>query len=258
MAISVTLDSASPYASLGNLRGIYGTGNLGVYVNSGVANSGVAVVASNFGLSRLDDLRLSLASIYTGGVNNGYAFEFDKTNLKIKAYRSAGFTPAGTNATTSGGTPAGTNAAPAFTGTAPTGDLNLVTAVFSGTGLTAAGQAVTTTDNQTMTLNECAGMYLVPNTGSSAAMLIMSNTAVTGAPAVFTVQGTAGTDAGAYRVFRGVTPVGTVAAPGFTGSALAAHGHAITGTAVAATALIEVADAVDLSSVTFRFEAIGV
>lgn len=112
---------------------------------------------------------------------------------------------------------AGTVAAPTFTGTAPTSALNLATPAFSGTGLTAAGQAITTTDNQTMTLNQCAGMWLIPATGATPAVLILSNTAVSGAPAVFTVQGAAMTDAGAYKVVKALTPVGTNSAPAFSG-----------------------------------------
>ncbi len=97
-----------------------------------------------------------------------------------------------------------------FTGTAPTGSLNLATPAFSGTGLTAAGQVITTTDNQTMTLNQCAGMWLLSATGATPANLILSNTAVAGAPAVLTVQGAASTDAGAYKIVKSLTPVGTV------------------------------------------------
>ncbi len=77
---------------------------------------------------------------------DGIIYKYDKANNKIRMYRGAGFTPAGTVAApvftgaaldththtipsgtdgaggtsgaTSGGTPAGTNSAPAFTGTA--------------------------------------------------------------------------------------------------------------------------------------------
>ncbi len=97
-----------------------------------------------------------------------------------------------------------------FTGTSPTGSLNLATPAFSGTGLTAAGQVMTTTDNQTMTLNQCAGMWLIPATGATPPMLILSNTAVAAAPAVLTVQGAAATDAGAYKIVKSLTPIGTV------------------------------------------------
>lgn len=88
--------------------------------------------------------------------------------------------------------------------------LNLATPAFSGTGLTAAGQVITTTDNQTMTLNQCAGMWLISATGATPPNLILSNTAVTGAPAVLTVQGSANTDAGAYKIVQ--TSPGTGAA----------------------------------------------
>jgi len=121
-----------------------------------------------------------------------------------------------------GTTAAGASHNHTFTGTTPLSALDLAAPVFSGTGLTAAGQVMTTTDNQTMTVNQCAGMWLIPITGASAPMLILSNTAVTGAPAVFTVQGIASTDAGTYKVVTSLAPVGT-------NTAEATHTHAATG-----------------------------
>jgi hypothetical protein len=114
----------------------------------------------------------------------------------------------------SGGTPAGT-----------INKVNIDIAVpeFTGTGVTAVAQVMTTTDNQTMGLNQCAGMWIYPVTGATPPVLILSNTAVTGAPAVFTVQGVAFTDAGAYYVV-GNQP------PAFMGAALAGHTHSTTGT----------------------------
>lgn len=100
--------------------------------------------------------------------------------------------------------------APAFTGTAPTSAVELAAPVFSGTGQTSAGQVITTTDNQTMTLNQCAGMWFV--SAEHGPYLIASNTAVTGAPAVLTIYGTAPTtDAGTYKILRALTPAGSVA-----------------------------------------------
>ncbi len=120
-------------------------------------------------------------------------------------------TPATISPTASSTTP--TSSTPTFTGTAPVSSLNLATPAFSGTGLTAAGQAITTTDNQTMTLNQCAGMWLLSATQATPPNLILSNTAVAGAPAVLTVQGAASTDAGAYKIVKSLTPIGTVSAP---------------------------------------------
>lgn len=151
----------------------------------------------------------------------------------------------------SGGSASGTSGAGAshnhvFTGTAPIGSLDLTNTAFAGTGLTASAQTMTTTDNQTMTLNQCAGMWLIPDVDATPAMLILSNTAVTAAPAVFTVQGAAASDAGAYTVVRNIAPVGTNAAE-------ATHTHAIS----AATGS-EVANATDLSALTsVQFEAVG-
>jgi hypothetical protein len=95
---------------------------------------------------------------------------------------------------------------PTFTGTASTA---AEAVAFSGTGFSTAGQVVTTTDNQTMTLNQCANMWLI--TATQAPCLIVSNTAVTGAPAVLTVYGLAPTtDAGTYKILKAPTPAGTV------------------------------------------------
>lgn len=126
--------------------------------------------------------------------------------------------------------PTGTNSAPAFTGTAPTAAENLAAPAFSGTGYATVGQVVTTTDNQTMTLNQCAGMWLL--TATHAPVMIQSNTAVSGAPAVLTVYGAApATTAETYKIVAALTPAGTVAAPAFTGNAytpagtVASHTH---------------------------------
>ncbi len=172
---------------------------------------------------------ITAAHIEAANSADGIIYKYDKVNNKIRMYRGAGFTPAGTNAVS-----AGTINTPTFTGTSPLGDLNLATPAFSGTGLTAAGQALTTTDNQTMTLNQCAGMWLMAATATTPPMLIVSNTAVTGAPAVLTVIGAAATDAGAYKIVKDLTPVGTNQALTFTGSA-----STFTGTAVAETNLNE-------------------
>jgi len=150
----------------------------------------------------------------TGG--GAYRFYYDIPNGKLMAYWAA---------------PVGTIAAPTFTGAA--GKVVNNTPAFTGTGLTAAGQVLTTTDNQTMTLNQCAGMILISATGN-AAVEIASNTAVTGAPAVLTVVGKATTDAGVYSIFTGVTPTGTNSAPAFTGTA---------------GAFVQVANATNLSAV---------
>ena len=114
-------------------------------------------------------------------------------------------------------TPSGTGAsgatAPEFTGTAATAaEIN----AFTGSGYATAGQVVTTTDNQTMTLNQCAGMWLI--TATKPPCLIASNTAVAGAPAVLTVYGAApATTAEGYRILAAPTPVGTVASHTHTG-----------------------------------------
>lgn len=117
-----------------------------------------------------------------------------------------------------GTTAAGSAHTHAFTGDAST---TATAEAFTGTGFATAGQVVTTTDNQTMTLNQCAGMWLI--TASQAPCLIVSNTAVTGAPAVLTVYGLAPTTNGeTYKILRAPTPAGSNANE-------SAHTHSGTG-----------------------------
>lgn len=118
------------------------------------------------------------------------------------------------------GTGASGATAPAFTGTAPT---SATAEAFTGTGFATAGQVVTTTDNQTMTLNQCAGMWF--QSATQAPCLIISNTAVSGAPAVLTLYGAAPTThAGTYKILRAPTPAGSVASHTHTGPS---HTHTL-------------------------------
>ncbi len=109
------------------------------------------------------------------------------------------------------GAPSATSA-PAFTGTTPLGAVNYATPAFSGTGGAGVGQVFTTTDTQTMpATTTCAGMLFC--TATQGPFVIASNTIVAGAPAVLTFYGAApATDAGTYKIFRDLAPVGTVAA----------------------------------------------
>lgn len=109
-----------------------------------------------------------------------------------------------------GGSVSGTSAAGAahthtFTGTAPT---TATAEAFTGTGFATSGQVVTTTSTHTMTLNQCAGMWLI--TASQPPCLIVSNTAVTGAPAVLTVYGLApSTNVETFKILKLPTPTGS-------------------------------------------------
>ena len=126
----------------------------------------------------------------------------------------------GTGATGSSGTAATGATAPAFTGTDPAGAV-VDYAPYGGTGFATAGQVVTTTENKTLALNELANCWLI--TATQAPCLIVSNTAVNGAPAVLTVYGAAPvTDAGTYKILYAPTPAGTVASHTHTGPA---HTH---------------------------------
>ena len=214
-ATTQTIVTGDSWVTLGNLRGVYAT----VALSNSYGTGGDTFTAGKFGLGTIKRVQILSAPA-------GYSLYVDNTNAKIKAFNSAGFTPAGTVA------------APTFTGTSPITDLNYVTPAFSGTGLTAAGQVMTTSSTHTMTLNQCAGMWLLAATGSTPPMLIVSNTAVTAAAAVLTVIGAAATDAGAYKIVKALTPIGTNGAPAFTG------------TAVAAAAGAEVTSTTDLSAVS--------
>lgn len=180
------------------------------------ATNGLAVSPKSFAMNSL----LGVQIVGGNAAGGKYQYVWDSVNGKLLVYRL--------------GVAAGT-----FTGTAPISDLNLATPAFSGTGYATSGQVITTTDNQTMTLNQCAGMWFVPPSGAKPAVLILSNTAVAGAPAVLTVQGIAPTtDAGAYTIVKALTPVGT-----FTGAV--------------AGPLTEVSNGVDLSLITVRLLGIG-
>lgn len=156
-----------------------------IALDSSYPTGGYSIPATKFGFKSIWNMLIGDAGATGGGA---YRYFYDIPNSKLMVYQ---VTAAGT-----------------FTGTA--GKVVNNTPAFTGTGLTAAGQVLTTTDNQTMTLNQCAGMILISATGN-AAVEIVSNTAVTGAPAVLTVVGKATTDAGVYSIFTGVTPAGSFA-----------------------------------------------
>lgn len=231
------------------------------YPNTG-ATIGEALTAANINLSTIRHITFQPTS--------GYLFEYDYTNSTVKAYTPTGAQTSGAEAAhthaialDSGASAAGASHNHAFTGTASTG-LNLATPAWSGTGLTAAGQNMTTTDTQTMTLNEAAGMWLIPATGATPPMLILSNTAVTGAAAVLTVQGSASTDAGAYKIVKATTPAGTNAAEaththasGTLADAASAAGSSHTH-AVAVDAADQVANGSSaLNAIAVKFYAVG-
>lgn len=269
MALTITLDRKSPARINKGTRLSILTGTIAFdssYPTGGEDFTGVSKYFRTLQSVILDN-------------TSGYVFAYDETNKKVKVFLSSG-TPAITVAnesththaiTLDGGVTAGeaahTHAAGAITVTG--GALNLASPAFSGTGLTAAGQVMTTTDNQTMTLNECAGMWLLPATATTAPMLIVSNTAVTGAQAVLTVIGTAATDAGAYKIVKILTSA-TGAATGAGSShthgpgtladaasaAGSAHNHTATATGEAAD---EVANTTNLAALTsVSFVAIGI
>ena len=168
----------------------------------------LAAVASVLGVAA----STAVATTHGGAGNSGKSVNLD-TNGKIDGVDL-------TLATASSGTGASGTTAPAFTGTAA---VAAAAQAFAGTGFATLGQVVTTTDNQTMTLNQCANMWLI--TATQAPCLILSNTAVVNAPAVLTVYGLAPTtNAGTYKILTAPTPAGSVGTHTHTGPA---HTHAL-------------------------------
>ncbi len=208
--------------------------------DSSYPTGGEAISAAAFGLARFTRIEILPTGATAGGAGYVYCptIATDGLTANILVFRTAAATPAGTNAT-SAVTGTGT-----FTGTSPVTQLDYSNPVFSGTGQSCSGQVITTTDNKTMTADQCTGMWFVSATHGP--YLIASNTAVTGAQAVLTIYGTAPTtDAGTYKILKGLTPVGTVSALSGT-----AAGQVFTGTAIAQGVLAEVTAATSLAALT--------
>lgn len=212
----------------------------GLYITSGleVGEASAVTVKLDFKPSVIRVLNRTTKKEYlwTPDIGQGKAWESSQTGGGTAAAQiwTVG-TATGTNGTSA---VSGTGT---FTGTSA-GSLDLATPAFSGTGYATGGQDITTTDNQTMTLNQCAGMWFIANAlASTAPVLIVSNTAVTGAPAVLTVIGTApATDAGTYKIVKNIIPTGSVTALSGTAAAQTWTVGTLTGTngtsAVTATA----------------------
>lgn len=161
------------------------------------ATGGVAITPRQFGLKTFRGVQI----IGGNAASAGYNIVFDTTNSKLVAYRSAGFTPAGTNSV------------PTFTGAVLTAHRHVLHFQTS-----AAANAVTAAANSLRT-----------------------------PAAAFDVAGVADSlGEGGVVDASGGTPSGTVSAPTFTG------------TAVAAGAMVEVANSVSLAAITVRVLAIGV
>jgi hypothetical protein len=94
-ATTQAINSGDSWVTIGNRRGVFAT----VTMSSSYSTGGDTVTAAAFGLVTIDDIDILSQP-------SGYVLEFDKTNLKMKAYRTATLTPSGTVA------------APVFTGSA--------------------------------------------------------------------------------------------------------------------------------------------
>jgi len=213
--------------------------------DSSYPTGGESLVAGDVGLTVIEQ-------VYTQS-KSGYMFSYDYTNSNLMVYFPSAAEESHTHAIAldSGASAAGASHNHVFTGTSPVSSLNLGTPAFSGTGLTASGQAITTTDTQTMTENQCAGMWLVPVTQVTPAVLILSNTAVSAAAAVLTVQGVAFTDSGTYKVVKSLTPIGTNAAEATHTHAWGTLADAVSGAATGTVGVApEVTALTDLASLT--------
>ena len=135
MASTLTL-AGDWLVSFGNRYQTSGTGNLGTY-----ATGGIAVSAAQAGLGTLNTFVVDPAG--------GYTFEYVASTGKVKAYVSAGFTPAGTNSaptltsTTNAGTtaPLYTNSGAVTQTTGATGITGVQAPTFTGTAVVAAVQS---------------------------------------------------------------------------------------------------------------------
>lgn len=142
--------------------------------DSSYATGGESLTPAMLGLSVIDQITVVDAA--------GYSFEYDYTNRTLRAYRSAGFTPAGTVA------------APTFTGAA----LAAHTHALHFNNADVADGAGTRVNIGTDLLGA--------NTGADVAVAGVADTSGHG---------------GVLQVTAG-TPAGTNSAPAFTGSAVAA------------------------------------
>lgn len=175
-ATTQAINSGDSWLTYGNRRAVLGT----LTMSSSYSTNGDTVTAAGYGLVSLDALLILSQPA-------GYTLFFDKANLKVKAYRSAGFTPSGTNSTSPLNN--GVAAAQAFTGAAHTHDLHFQQ--------TAASNAVTAQANQLRTAAtafDVAGV--TTNTGEGGIIQVVASgtngtSAVTGTAAAQTFTGVA-------------------------------------------------------------------
>lgn len=130
-ATTQAINSGDSWVTIGNRRGVFAT----ITMSSSYATGGDTVTARAFGLASIDEVDILSQPA-------GYVLEFDKTNLKIKAFRTGTVTPAGTNSK-----PTFTVEASGAIGSSMEIGLSVDTAsatVEGGTGITAQ-RALTTT-----------------------------------------------------------------------------------------------------------------
>lgn len=123
--------------SSGSQRATSGT----ITFDSSYATGGESLTAANIGLGRISFIEFNQGQ-------SGYTFQYDYANSKVLVFRSAGFTPAGTNTapTITTGTSA-TTTAPVYTNggaltqtTGAAGITGVQAPTFTGTAVAAAAQ----------------------------------------------------------------------------------------------------------------------
>jgi hypothetical protein len=154
-ATTQTIGSGDSFLPLGNRNGVLAT----VAMSSSYATNGDTVTAAKFGLVTIDEISILSQPA-------GYVLEFDKTNLKFKAYRTATLTPAGTVA------------APTFTGTANVGTSGIVDDNDNAATVGHALYVVPDTG---------PGVYNVVLEGSAAGLIKDSDTAATEGVQIYVV-----------------------------------------------------------------------
>lgn len=145
MALAITNQKSSVF---GNKR----TSTFDVAFDSSYPTGGEALSLGTLGLSEVDIVLISQKS--------GYILEYDYTNNKVLAYRSAGFTPAGsvaaptiTTITNAAPVAIGTNAGALTQTTGATGITGVQAPAFTGIAVAAAAliEVANTTDLSALT-----------------------------------------------------------------------------------------------------------
>ncbi len=212
----------------------------GIYQTMSSVNPGAAVAAGGLGYgiwALIADGRVLVGTTTAANVESGAATATPEGTCSAPAFvgaplaaHSHSFTGSAANTSlVSAGTPSGTCSAPTFTGAA----LATHTHTFTGSSLAPHAHELPfiKAAGGTGALRMLAQSSFGSGTSRAPESISAAPTANTTAGPVELSQGvSAGTPAGTNASVSAGTPSGTVSAPTFTGSALAAHQHALTAT----------------------------